>query len=497
MTGAYGTTYEIFVYSFADSNGDGIGDLQGVIDKLDYINDGDPETTTDLGCDAIWLLPVCMSPTYHKYDVADYETIDEDYGTMDDFEALVSACHERGVKVYTDMVLNHTSVEHGWFQKAKDYLTNLGDAEPDASVCPYVDYYNFTKDEQTGYESLEGTSWYYEARFWSGMPDLNLDNENVKSEITDIAQFWLDKGVDGFRLDAVTSYFTADNDKNIAFLSWFNTMVKEKKSDAYLVGEAWEPFSTYADYYKSGIDSFFNFAFSDQSGAFAKTTRGQMSMADFGQSCINVQNRLSGNNANYVDATFTSNHDQARCAGYFSGDDATKFIRFNGALNLLMTGNAFVYYGEELGMKGSGKDENKRAPMQWGESDAAVTEGPADMEDIEMVCGSLADQQDDPYSIYNYYKEAIYLRHAFPDIATGTITIDDQFCHDGILTMFKTTEDKSTVCVVYNGSGEADSVDLTNMGEADLVGMLVMDDEAVTYDNGTLTMPAYSIAILK
>ena len=110
------TTYEVFVYSFCDSDGDGVGDLQGLISKLDYINDGDPETDTDLGCNQIWLMPVSPSTTYHKYDVTDYMGIDPEYGTMGDFDMLVEACHSRGIHVIIDQVYNHSSVEHPWFK---------------------------------------------------------------------------------------------------------------------------------------------------------------------------------------------------------------------------------------------------------------------------------------------------------------------------------------------------------------------------------------------
>ena len=164
----YRTTYEIFVYSFADSNGDGIGDLQGVTDKLDYINDGDDATDTDLGCNQIWLMPIMPSPTYHKYDVTDYMNIDPEYGTLEDFDNLVKACHDRGINVIIDLVLNHSSSEHPWFKEAKEYLKNHSDLEtlyaenggaiPEIEAeCPYVYYYNFTKENQTGYERLNGT----------------------------------------------------------------------------------------------------------------------------------------------------------------------------------------------------------------------------------------------------------------------------------------------------------------------------------------------------
>ena len=207
------TTYEIFVYSFCDSNGDGIGDLNGIRSKLDYIQ--------DLGFDALWLTPVHPSSTYHKYDVDDYSAIDPAFGTMADYEALLKDCHERGIRVYLDLVLNHTSDDHEWFKAAADYFRELPEGwDPDPSYCKYCDYYHFTRKSGDGYAPLEGTEWYYEARFWSGMPDLNLSSDAVRSEIRDIMAFWLGKGVDGFRLDAVTSYVTGDAEANTEFLRW-------------------------------------------------------------------------------------------------------------------------------------------------------------------------------------------------------------------------------------------------------------------------------------
>ena len=218
----YRTTYEIFVYSFADSNADGIGDLKGITQKLDYICDGDDATDSDLGCNQIWVTPIMPSTTYHKYDVMDYKDIDPEFGTMADFEELIKESHARGIRVILDMVLNHSSSQHPWFKEATAYLKNhpeltaiyeengtddakgLVPIEALEKECPYLYYYNFTQEQKTGYEKVNGTNWYYEARFWSEMPDLNLDCEKVREEISDITAFWIDKGVDGFRLDATT-----------------------------------------------------------------------------------------------------------------------------------------------------------------------------------------------------------------------------------------------------------------------------------------------------
>lgn len=139
----YRNYYEIFVYSFYDSDGDGIGDLNGVIEKLDYIE--------EMGFNGIWLMPIMQSTTYHKYDVVDYCSIDAEYGTIEDFENLVQECHERGIRVVIDFVINHSSSQHQWFVDACDYLRTLPEGEePDLDVCPYVDYYHFAEEQVSG-----------------------------------------------------------------------------------------------------------------------------------------------------------------------------------------------------------------------------------------------------------------------------------------------------------------------------------------------------------
>ena len=172
----YRTAYQVFVYSFCDSNGDGIGDLKGLESKLDYIGD------KGLGFDRIWTLPVFPSPSYHKYDVTNYTDIDPEYGTLDDFDSLVSKCSERGIDLILDLPVNHTSSEHPWFVSARDYLKSLAPgAEPSSDENLYYDYYNFSREPQDGYTNIEGTSWYYESRFVSSMPDLNLSSDRVKT----------------------------------------------------------------------------------------------------------------------------------------------------------------------------------------------------------------------------------------------------------------------------------------------------------------------------
>ncbi|HUM61436.1 MAG TPA: alpha-amylase family glycosyl hydrolase, partial [Clostridia bacterium] len=246
--------YEVFVYSFKDSDGDGIGDLPGLTQKLDYIR--------SLGFTALWLMPVMPSPSYHKYDVTDYYGIDPQYGTLEDARALVAACRERGMRLIIDLPLNHSSTQHPWFLEAAQALRD-GRTEH-----PRVDWYHFTQEPEKNYVRLPGTDWYYEEQFQGGgMPDLNVDNASLRAEIVSILDFWLnDVGVDGFRLDAVTSFYTGDDDSNIAFLRFLKETCEALKPVSFLVGECWAGLPTIARYYESGIDSFFLFPASQAEG---------------------------------------------------------------------------------------------------------------------------------------------------------------------------------------------------------------------------------------
>lgn len=542
----YRTTYEIFVYSFADSNGDGIGDLKGITRKLDYICDGDDATDSDLGCNQIWVTPVMPSTTYHKYDVMDYKDIDPEFGTMADFEELIKESHARGIRVILDMVLNHSSSQHPWFKEATAYLKNhpeltaiyeeddTGDAKGLVPIealekeCPYLYYYTFTQDQKTGYEKVNGTNWYYEARFWSEMPDLNLDCEKVREEISDITAFWLDKGVDGFRLDATTYYYTDNNEKNIEFMTWLNDTVKAKKADAYIVAEAWTAMSTYASYYQSGIDSFFDFDFSGSEGMIASVARSKKSPLMYAKAIADAEKEFASYNEAFVDAPFYTNHDMARSAGYFTGKGSSDKVKMAGALNLLMGGNAYIYYGEELGMKGSGKDENKRAPMQWVSGDGVgstegMCSGPSGMDKFEMLYPGLDEQEKDPYSIYNYYKKAIRLRNTYPVIARGKTQPVESLSDDdiGAFVRYKESENfsydenagqvldvyvdatygESALLILINNADEEKTIDLSKWSgiceNPELAFELDTAEEKVVLDGKNLTIPAYGIAVLK
>lgn len=501
----YRTYYEVFVYSFYDSDKDGIGDLQGLISQLDYINDGNDSTHDDLGCNGIWLMPVNPSPTYHKYDVVNYYDIDPQYGTMDDFKELLAECDRRGIKVIMDLVLNHSSSQNAWFKEAYQYLQFIGDKEPDVKECPYIDYYHFTKEAGSGYSRVEGTDWYYEANFWSEMPDLNLDNESLRTEISNITKYWLDMGVGGFRLDAIKEYYTGAPKTNVAFLSWLNETVKSQKEDAYLVGEAWLPMNEYAAYYESGIDSVFDFAFADKDGIISKVLNGA-NASKYGETIAGLDELFGTVNADYIDAPFYTNHDMGRSAGYYAGDDSVAQTKMAGAMNLFMSGSAFVYYGEELGMKGSGKDENKRAPMYWSKNVNAegMCDGPKDMDNVKMKFDSLEEQQGDPNSVYQYYKKAIRVRNQNPEIVRGTAEYIEECSNEHVCVLKKTYENAELLLVFVTGAETAE-VNLGNIllngntvgNDTEIRASMLTGDAPIVLENGVAKMPGFSILILR
>ena len=487
----YRTFYEIFVYSFCDSDGDGIGDLQGVISKLDYLQ--------ELGINGIWFMPIHPSQSYHKYDVRDYYDIDPQYGTMADFEALMAECQARDIHVITDLVLNHTGNDHEWFTTACEYLKSLpAGAEPDAEVCKYVEYYSFSREPGSGWHAIEGSEWYYEGMFSPHMPDLRLDNENVLAEIRDIMQFWFDKGVAGFRLDAAKEFYSGSISKNVEVLNWIQTTATELKADAYLVAEVWEDFGVITRYYESKITSIFNFAFGNTSGKLMQVLRGAGNpnqVSTFATALEKADSAYLGANADYIDAPFLSNHDVGRIAG-FCGYDPLK-TKLAGAMNLFMSGSAFIYYGEEIGMPGSGNDPSKRAPFFWNDArDNGTTNPPPECElPEEYPFGSLEQQRYDDSSLYNYYRQAIAIRQALPAISHGRTTCETEL-NVGCISAFRKTWNEEAVIILMNIAPDAAQVDLSAYADWTLAASLSADGNEIVQSGTTLELPAFGTAIL-
>ena len=487
----YRTFYEIFVYSFCDSDGDGIGDLQGVISKLDYLQ--------ELGINGIWFMPIHPSQSYHKYDVRDYYDIDPQYGTMADFEALMAECQKRDIHVITDLVINHTGNDHEWFTTACEYLKNLpSGAEPNAGECKYVDYYSFSREQRSGWHAIEGSEWYYEGMFSPHMPDLRLENENVRSDIRDIMQFWFDKGVSGFRLDAAKEFYSGSVSKNVEVLNWIQTTATELKPDAYLVAEVWEGFASITKYYDSKITSIFNFAFGDASGKLIQVLRGAGNpgqVSTWATALEKADTAYLGANADYIDAPFLSNHDVGRIAGFCSYDPLK--TKLAGAMNLFMSGSAFIYYGEEIGMPGSGNDPSKRAPFFWNDArDNGTTDPPPECQlPEEYPFGSLEAQMGDDHSLWNYYRQAIAIRQAIPAISRGRTTCETAL-NVGCVSAFRKTWNEDQAIVLMNIDTVAATVDLSAYADWTLAASLSADGNEIVLSGTQLQLSAFGTAVL-
>ena len=493
----YRNYYHIFVYSFADSDGDGVGDLNGITSKLDYIE--------EMGFNGIWLSPIHQSTTYHKYDVIDYYSIDKEYGTMEDFESFMAECEKRGIKVILDLVFNHTSTKHEWFKQASEYVKGLeAGEEVNLEECPYVDYYHIKKnDEVTGgkYYKISGSEYSYEGQFWDQMPDLNLANQDVRKQIEKIAQFWVDKGVGGFRLDAAKEFYTGVADKNIEVLNWFTEYCKSLDEDLYLVAEVWDSFSTIKKYYTSGITSIFDYAYGDSTGNIIRaiqTSSDGKTGKNLAKNFVKTQDAYLESNPDMINAPFLSNHDCGRIAGFAS--QKPERMKIAGALNAFMSGSSFVYYGEEIGMSGAGKDENKRAPMYWSDFGAmdGVCAGPSAMDEVKQKHGSLETQKEDKYSIYWYYRNIYHIKNMYPEIARGKVAVMEEIEDGNVCAISKTYNDE-TIYILFNLNKEATTVNVSKdtYNYEGLVASLAVDENEVSMEGETVTLPAYGIAVIK
>jgi len=407
--------YEIFVRSFYDSDSDGIGDFNGIIGKLDYLNDGDPSTKQDLGITGLWLMPINASPSYHGYDVTDYYSVNPEYGSMEDFQNLLDEAHNRGIRIIMDLVLNHTSTKHPWFVEASE--------DPES---PYRDYYIW-EDHPQGFKSPWGTGvWhsadngYYYGIFWEGMPDLNYTNPEVTAEMQAVIRFWLeDVGVDGFRLDAIKHLIEDGSiqENTPATHAWWEGFYDYYTSinpDAFTVGEAWTSTSEVVNYIGDEMNIAFEF---DTAGAILNSSR-----TENNRFIQRAHQLLVESYPPHQFATFLTNHDQWRTMSELSNKVGQAKI----AASLLLTGPGvpFLYYGEEIGQIGRKPDENIRTPMQWSaEANAGFTvadmpwrrpQGDYDVRNVIM-------QIDDPGSLLSHYRALIQTRNAYEALQSGSL----------------------------------------------------------------------------
>jgi glycosidase len=584
-------TYQLLVYSFADSDGDGYGDINGVTSKLDYLQ--------SLGVTALWLSPINPSSSYHGYDVTDYTAINSKLGTEADFSRLITEAHSRGIKIYLDYVMNHTSDQHPWFTSAKSsssseyrsYYTFSQDPAADVKAgnlamfasdkngyaagewnttttsasnikgvykfeldwsgsAPtvtvteattaekenttagsndrYIWYgdsqckrfydkgngkYELTTDIDTDWGFLIRTSnttwdngtkygapsantklelgkaftldnktaanilfssmslWYYHCAFSSSMPDLDYGkvgewstNATYKAMLS-AAKGWVDRGVDGFRLDAVKHiYHNSTASDNPQFLNRFYTDMntyyksKGKTDDIYMVGEVLDEYGKVAPYY-AGLPALFEFSFwyrlswaiNNQTGCY------------FAANIMSYQTEYAKYRASYIEPTKLSNHDEER-TGTTLGKNTDK-EKLAACVLLTAGGSPYIYYGEELGLYGNqtNGDEYVRGPMLWGDNTVTAYTDKID-KGVSTAIKSVTAQLGDDNSLLNVYKQFIQLRHTYPALAQGTMsahsTYNDSNTTDKSIAAWYITKDSQKMLVVHNFGATSATVTL-------------------------------------
>ncbi len=417
--------YQIFIASFADGNGDGMGDLRGVINKLDYLH--------DLGVDTLWLTPFQHSNSYHGYDIMDYFTVDPRFGTLDDYRELVYKAHRKGMKIVMDFVLNHTSLSNPWFVKSQNLVKETVTL-PDGTKKE-IDYRNFyTWQNEEYYNSIDDSTvegrrekkqwfkdtngYYYFSSFGSTMPELNFDNQATRDAILDVALYWMSFGLDGFRLDAVKHIYMAnengehsdwivkdsdeandadysfDMNKDAHFFMEFNAKLKASYPNAILIGENFTGDPAYIAGLYGGLDSQFNFNwYFDTTATLTKIANGEKDLAG---KILNqydaAQFNFSQYRKDYIDGVITSNHDVQRVRDKLYATDkgvpltsergdaawglSENLAKLYAGMSLTVPGITWIYNGDELGMFGSKapnpqgdgaghEDRWYRQPMKW------------------------------------------------------------------------------------------------------------------------------------
>ena len=486
----FGVKYEVFVLAFADGNGDGKGDIRGLTSRLDHLE--------DLGVNGVWLMPIMNSPSYHKYDVIDYKSIHPDYGTLKDFKEFVKAAHGKNIRVIVDLVMNHTSAQHPWFQEASSGKSN-----------PYRNYYvwsvkdsirsqiskkttSFDSDNITQWHAVNGdsTSEHYYGFFWGGMPDLNFDDERVMQEFIDIGKFWLkEMDVDGFRLDAAAHIFPGERAvDNHTFWKKFRTEMQKIKPDVYLVGEVWlgaEEVAPYLD----GLPAVFNF---DLSNAITSVVAAGMDTIGLIKKYREITDYYTSVNPDYVDATFLTNHDQNRILSELH--DNKQKMRIAAAILLTLPGTPYIYYGEEIGMKGVKPDEYIREPFIWASEDAMQTSWEQPKYSTHQTVQPLSEQKKDPLSLYNFYRELIRFRNGSKALTLGEIE-NTNFSIAEVVS-FKRKYDNEELLVLNNISDVEITIELSEENE-NFDAVVYDSNKTASLNDGELRLPAYSTVILK
>ena len=523
--------YQIYPRSFQDSNGDGVGDIRGIISRLDYLH--------ELGIDAIWLSPVYQSPMDDNgYDISDYQGIAPEFGTMEDMEELIAEGHKRNIKIIMDLVLNHTSDEHFWFQEALKGPDN-----------PYYDYYVWADEPNELRSTFSGSAWeyvphlnkYYLHQFSVKQPDLNWKNSALKQEIWDMINFWIEKGVGGFRLDVIDligkepeKLITADGPTLHPLIQELN----EKTFGAYdlvTVGETWSADPENAQLYSHPDRKEFSMIFQfehvglDQQEGKEKWDLAPLDPARLHNVLSKWQTELVGKGWNSL---FWNNHDSPRAISRF-GDDRPAFRELSGKMLAIylhfMSGTPYIYQGEEIGMintpitdinqaddietrrmyaerieNGFTKEElitsinakgrdNARRPMQWtGAEGAGFSTGQAwlafgdTVEDIN-VDKALADKQ----SLFYTYQKLIALRKQYPCMSEGKYEVMET--GNSSVMAYRKYDEQDDFIILVNFTSDEQAFEVSSEGYS----LFMHNYEEAAFLAGQLLKPYEAIVLKK
>lgn len=535
-----GVYYSMFVRSFADSNKDGVGDFRGIIKKLDYLNDGRDDTTSDLGITGIWLLPIFPSPSYHGYDVDDYYAVNSEYGSMEDFEELLAECKKRGISVIIDMTCNHSSNYNDWFKASKK------------ADSPYRTWYRWVTDMDftdnggvynRGQKGLAGNIWvpdlstkvtgpdgeplldksgkqvmqYYAGLFSTAMPDFNMDTQAVRDEFKKVFKYWQDKGVSGFRFDAAGHIYNANEvapgsptlDAAVGFWREMNDAVRANNPQAFTVAEVWDATSTRARYMEGMISNFDfdlgklicdiinNQEANDQAGT---VDTDEKSYNGFSRSMRVTYDMYKKYNNDYIDSPFLSNHDQPRSSAMLRNDLNKQKLAAD--MYILLEGTPFIYYGEEIGMHSGADDPSKRTPLIWNKGTKDKMQcswtnngayGNANIYNKNTI--SIAEQQKDAESLLTHYKRVIRVKTAHSALFKGRL--EPLGLGKPTLESYMMSCDEENAFVVHNvSSKDAVTVELPpNVKDFNLV---YAAKDASTVKDGVLTIaPQSSVVLVK
>ncbi|MDG3145943.1 alpha-glucosidase [Streptococcus suis] len=523
--------YQIYPRSFQDSNGDGVGDIRGIISRLDYLH--------ELGIDAIWLSPVYQSPMDDNgYDISDYQGIAPEFGTMEDMEELIAEGHKRNIKIIMDLVLNHTSDEHFWFQEALKGPDN-----------PYYDYYVWADEPNELRSTFSGSAWeyvphlnkYYLHQFSVKQPDLNWKNPALKQEIWDMINFWIEKGVGGFRLDVIDligkepeKLITADGPTLHPLIQELN----EKTFGAYdlvTVGETWSANPENAQLYSHPDRKEFSMIFQfehvglDQQEGKEKWDLAPLDPARLHNVLSKWQTELVGKGWNSL---FWNNHDLPRAISRF-GDDRPAFRELSGKMLAIylhfMSGTPYIYQGEEIGMintpitdinqaddietrrmyaerieNGFTKEElitsinakgrdNARRPMQWtGAEGAGFSTGQAwlafgdTVKDINVE-KALADKQ----SLFYTYQKLIALRKEYPCMSEGKYEVMET--GNSSVMAYRKYDEQDDFIILVNFTSDEQAFEVSSEGYS----LFMHNYEEAAFLAGQLLRPYEAIVLKK